>query len=78
MSIAHIAMYVEDLERAKGFFAKYFHATAGEKYHNLKTDFQSYFLSFDGECRLEIMHKPEMENLGKSLLGQGMHILRCP
>ena len=30
MKIEHIAMYVNDLERAKDFFAHYFHAEAGE------------------------------------------------
>jgi len=65
MKIEHIAMYVNNLERAKDFFTHYFHAKAGEKYHNQTTGFQSYFLSFQGECRLEIMSKPEMENIEK-------------
>ncbi|MBD5546051.1 MAG: glyoxalase [Lachnospiraceae bacterium] len=71
MKIEHIAMYVNDLERAKDFFTHYFHAAAGEKYHNKITDFQSYFLSFQGECRLEIMNKPEMENIEKPLARTG-------
>ena len=71
MKIEHIAMYVQDLKRAKDFFTHYFHATAGEKYHNPKTGFQSYFLSFQGECRLEIMNKPEMECLDKPLTRTG-------
>ncbi len=75
MKIEHIAMYVNDLERAKRFFTNYFHATAGEKYHNQKTGFQSYFLSFHGECRLEIMNKPEMEHMEKPLARTGyVHI----
>ncbi len=48
MKIEHIAMYVNDLEQAKDFFTHYFHAAAGEKYHNPKTGFHSYFLSFQG------------------------------
>lgn len=71
MKMEHIAMYVNDLERAKEFFVHYFHATAGEKYHNPKTGFQSYFLSFHGECRLELMYKPEMEHLEKPLTRTG-------
>ena len=71
MKIEHIAMYVNDLERAKDFFTHYFHATAGEKYHNPKTGFRSYFLSFQGECRLEIMNNPEMENMEKPLARTG-------
>lgn len=65
MKIEHIALYVNDLERAKDFFTRYFHATAGEKYHNPKTGFQSYFLSFQEECRLEIMSNPQMVNMEK-------------
>ncbi len=65
MKIEHIALYVNDLERAKDFFTRYFHAAAGEKYHNPKTGFQSYFLSFQGECRLEIMSNPQMVNMEK-------------
>ena len=47
MRIEHIAMYVTDLERAKDFFVKYFNAKANKGYHNKKTDFRSYFLSFE-------------------------------
>ena len=32
MKLEHIAMYVNDLERAKDFFAKYFNATAEAGY----------------------------------------------
>lgn len=71
MKIEHIAMYVNDLEQTKNFFTYYFHAEAGEKYHNQTTGFQSYFLSFQGECRLEIMSKPEMEDIGKPLARTG-------
>ena len=46
MRIEHVAMYVEDLEKTKEFFIKYFDAAAGEQYYNPKTEFQSYFLSF--------------------------------
>ncbi len=60
MHIEHIAMYVNDLERAKDFFLKYFGASANGGYHNTKTDFRSYFLSFKDGARLEIMNRPDM------------------
>ncbi|MCH5263126.1 MAG: VOC family protein [Lachnospiraceae bacterium] len=60
MKIEHIAMYVTDLEAARDFFVKYFGAKANNGYHNLKTDFHSYFLSFDEGTRLEIMSSPQM------------------
>lgn len=58
IKIDHAALYVRDLEGAKNFFAKYFRALPSEQYHNPKTDFKSYFLSFDGGARLEIMTCP--------------------
>lgn len=66
MKIEHTAIYVKDLENAKVFFEKYFGAYSGEKYHNSKTGFQSYFLSFDGGTRLELMYRPEMEEAAGS------------
>ena len=61
MKIEHIAMYVQDLEKAKEFFEKYFTAKSNAMYHNPNTDFKSYFLSFDDGARLEIMQKPGVE-----------------
>ena len=60
MRLEHAALYVRDLERAKAFFEAWFEARAGEKYHNQRTGFQSYFLSFTDGARLEIMTRPEM------------------
>ena len=67
MKLAHIAMYVNDLERARDFFVSYFGATANEGYHNPKTDFRSYFLSFDDGTKLEIMTKPDLTDSGDFL-----------
>lgn len=58
MKIDHIAMYVNDLDAAKGFFTTYFGAQPGELYHNRKTGFRSYFLRFSDGARLELMQKP--------------------
>jgi lactoylglutathione lyase len=71
IKIEHIAMYVNDLEGAKEFFEKYFNAKSNEKYNNIKTGFQSYFLSFDGGARLEIMSKPNVEEDNKYLIKTG-------
>lgn len=62
MKLEHLAMYVEDLEKAKNFFIKYFGATSNEVYHNKTTAFRSYFLTFDDGARLEIMNKPTIAN----------------
>ena len=55
MKIEHIAMYVNDLEKAKEFFVEYFGGHANGGYHNKTTDFRSYFISFDYGARLEII-----------------------
>ncbi len=60
MKIAHVALYVNDLEKARDFFVKYFGAITNEGYHNKRTDFRSFFLSFDDGTALEIMSKPGM------------------
>ncbi|MDD7283935.1 MAG: VOC family protein [Clostridium sp.] len=61
MKIEHIAMYVQDLEKTRDFFVKYFAAKSNAMYHNPNPDFKSYFLSFDDGARLEIMQKPGVE-----------------
>ena len=75
MRIEHIAMYVNDLEKAKDFFVTYFHAKSNEGYHNKTTDFRSYFLTFDEGARIEIMNRPGMEDAEKELARTGyIHI----
>lgn len=71
MRIEHIAMYVNDLEGARDFFVRYLGAVSNEGYHNVKTDFRSYFLSFEDGSRLEIMHHPEMQDSEKTLRRTG-------
>ena len=71
MYIEHIAMYVNDLEKTRDFFIKYFNAKSNEGYHNKTTDFRSYFLSFDDGARLEIMNRPDMLDTEKTLAGTG-------
>ena len=60
MRIDHAAIFVADLEKARDFFLKYFSGTSNNGYHNEKTGFRSYFISFDDGSRLEIMNKPGM------------------
>ena len=69
MRIEHVAMYVNDLEGARTFFETYFGAHVTDNpYHNPKTDFRSYFMGFDeGSARLELMYKPQMDDLEKPL-----------
>ena len=60
MKIEHVAMYVNDLEKTREFFVQYFDGKPNNLYHNPKTGFRSYFISFEDGARLEIMNKPEM------------------
>ena len=71
MKIEHIALYVNELEEARKFFIKYLGAKSNDGYHNLKTNFRSYFLSFDDGARLELMNKPEMSDQPKNLARTG-------
>ena len=66
MKIEHIALYVNDLEGAKDFFCRYFGAKSNDGYQNPSTDFRSYFLAFADGSRLEIMHKPALEDPEKT------------
>ena len=66
MKIEHIAMYVNDLEAAKDFFVTFLCGVSGSEYHNEKTGFRSYFISFGDGARLEIMNKPDLNDDHKS------------
>ena len=75
MKIEHVAMYVNDLESARNFFIKYFGAKSNAGYHNPTKKFRSYFLSFDGGARLELMHKADMVDREKDINRTGfIHI----
>ena len=67
MKIEHVAMYVNDLEKARNFFVKYLNGKSNDLYHNKKTDFRSYFITFEDGARLEIMNKPDMVDAEKHL-----------
>ena len=67
MKIDHIALYVNDLEAGKNFFKTFFQAKSNEPYHNQRTGFRSYFLTFDDGSRLELMTKPDLTDSGDLL-----------
>ena len=71
MKIEHAALYVRDLEGAKSFFMNYFGANCNDGYHNPRTDFRSYFLTFGDGARLEIMTRPGLQpkNCGAEFFG---------
>lgn len=68
IKIEHIGVWVRDLETMKEFFAKYFQTTASKRYHNPRTGFSSYFLSFPDSARLELCHREDIsEGIDESL-----------
>ena len=55
MRVEHVALWVEDLERARQWWTTYFGAASGDEYVNA-AGFHSYFLTFpDRGARLELM-----------------------
>lgn len=58
MHLHHMAVTVRDLEAMKQFYMTYFGGTPGPLYHNPTSGLMTYFLSFDGEARLELMTRP--------------------
>ena len=73
MRIEHVALYANDMERMRDFYIKYFKAQTGEKYHNFRSGFSSYFLTFDDGSHLEIMQRPEMQDEQKVEYRTGYH-----
>ncbi len=67
MRIEHAAIYYSDLEEARRFYCKWLDAQCNDGYHNSRTGFRSYFLTFEGGARLEIMEKPQMDDIPKPL-----------
>lgn len=61
--IHHIAIWTFRLEEMKEFYTRYFNGTSNEKYVNPKKGFESYFLRFDGGTDLELMSRPDVQNL---------------
>lgn len=58
MVIEHIALFVNDLDKARDFFVRFLNGRSDEGYYNPKEEFRSHFITFDDGARLEIMTKP--------------------
>jgi lactoylglutathione lyase len=65
MRIEHLAIWVQDLEKMKSFYSRYFGATAGPKYFSEKKNFESYFLHLKEGCRIELMRIPHVNEFAK-------------
>ena len=61
MKIEHIVIWTNNLEMLKDYYVKFFNGKSNQKYLNHKTRFESYFISFESGCRLELMTIPNIE-----------------
>jgi lactoylglutathione lyase len=66
MRIEHLAIWTKDLEGMREFYETFFSVTANEKYYNPKTGFSSYFLAFKNGARIELMHRPDIKQIGQA------------
>ncbi|SHO61704.1 VOC family protein [Algoriphagus zhangzhouensis] len=66
MKIEHLAIWVGDLEAMKTWYCEILGMKAGERYHNPKKGFSSYFLSFESGARIELMHRSDVNPRGNS------------
>lgn len=69
MHLEHIAIWTKDLEMMKDFYVEFFAAKANERYHNRKTGFQSYFLTFESGSRIELTTKQFLSARSADALG---------
>ena len=66
MRLDHVAIWTADIERMRTFYETYFDARSNPRYENARKRFTSYFLTFPGGGRLELMHRPDIRPLPDS------------
>ncbi|MGT2958756.1 glyoxalase [Streptococcus bovimastitidis] len=69
VKVEHIGLWTKDIEAMKDFYCKYFEASSTDLYHNTKTGFYSYFLTFESGARLELMHREDITESHPDSLG---------
>src|SRR2546425_9735197 len=66
MKLDHVAIWAVDIELMRTFYEKYFDVRSNLKYENERKRFTSYFLTFPGGGRLELMHQPDIQRIPES------------
>jgi lactoylglutathione lyase len=56
--VSHVALWVDDLERARGFYEQWFGARAGQRYSSARRPLETYFLSLGEGAQIELMKSP--------------------
>lgn len=76
MTLEHAAIWTDNLEQLKEYYSRYFSGKANEKYSNSLNKFDSYFLTFKGGARLELMSMPDIPaNLNDTIKKQHKGII---
>ena len=81
MKIEHIALYVKNLEDTKNFFMKYLGPKSNDGYYNPRTNFRSYFLSFDAgyaHIAFSVCSKEKVDALTEKLKMDGYEVISGP
>lgn len=60
MTLEHVAIWTDQLEKLKEYYCKYFEGQPNAKYTNVQNQFNSYFITFKSGARLELMSMPEI------------------
>jgi lactoylglutathione lyase len=58
--IEHVALWARDIERLRTFYVEALGGRSGPLYENPRTGFRSYFVSFAGGARLELMGRADV------------------
>jgi lactoylglutathione lyase len=77
--IEHVAVWVRDLEGMRAFYVERLGASSSALYHNERTGFMSYFISFAEGARLELMSRPDVvaERPREATLAGYAHLALC-
>lgn len=76
MKLDHVAIWTTQLETLKDYYVKFFNGRSNNKYINKETGFESYFITFDTDTRLELMQKPGIPaNLNDTVVKQYQGII---
>lgn len=71
VAVHHVAVWVDDLERARAFYVDALGGRSGPPYHNVRTGFRSYFVDFGGGARLELMSRPDVGPAERKTIATG-------
>ncbi len=61
MRLEHLALWTPRLELLREYYVRHFACTVGPRYESRTRPFRSYFLTFPGGGRLELMEQPGLE-----------------